>query len=1450
MEPQFNPVDEFGEANRYAYEKLVHALAAKPAVALVGAGFSRRVGYPLWPGFLSILRTRAFDANPTQAALLEKIDRSDNMLVKAGRLKKVLGPELFADLIVEVFGPRTPQHDEVHRSFVSLPFRHFLTTNYDPVIEEAYRAVRGKRLSAILVDDECRAFLPRMGLHETEPHCIHLHGSTARPDDVILTLDDYNRFYQQEQTKFLLNTICTFHTVVFIGFSFSDLDLMGRFRDLANLLGGSEARHAAILESPDIEKLEARRIELNDLYQVEPIFYSPRDAHAQLAPLVAQLVVDVQRAREAHSRDLSVGLTEGLIDDLLPPDVAEKVRHRLSVAILAGGLQIPIANVAAGEHVRGSLDEEIDAIHQFTQRGLPDVAIQRYEAILNRPGMDLSGRLKYRLHANIGNALYNKGDSVRASEAYLRAISFWNESRDSRAIEVLAYFLLEDHRKAHQLASALCEDEPEFGRAHSLRIRTLPSDVSFATAEASVPVCVRAEAEVAMALADLAGNQGHPELQETYLRRAVAANPDWPDSLNALAGFLVLDEREQAEIDAETGPIARHVERVQEAETILDRAIAKTPGTDPMGRLAGLYLNRSIARRMLGKLDESRADTAEAFRREPADPEIAIAEALNRETEGDLDAAIACLVALPSGTRRQDFLLAALLDERGRLEDIERATTLVEFWLERLDELTPDYRRDVCLLVLRLLTRVDRVEEARRRLANIPTGTLSPASEKVLWARLALAEGRNDDAIKVAAEAAEALGDGTSWFDRREVAVLAHELHLWPVAFRIWKELVLPTRFGRDTQNLLRAAYFAREEKFILEFCDALREAGVHSRECYQIQADILMKHREPERALALLQYWMTDHTDDVDARLSLSVIARQSGNHSLAEDDPVRLPSVESVESPNIGSAVVYVLRHGKYPESGLDYAYELWRRFPDEKASRHALVSALFNPNAPPVELARPTTVVVGSAVLVREDGEQPRWVVIETGARPSLTRGEYPAEHPFARAMIGLSPGEDFSYTSRSHRVMAVENRIVFRGNECLSNWEELFPDQPFFRRFKLNLDAPEEADFTTKLGDVWKELERQEQERLRFEGVYQQHRAPISTVARRLGRRVFDTVRHFASSSGLMVHCSLGLPEEWDAAVKRLESNPSVVLDPTAVATLYLLSLHTKLKDLPIRCIVPRSVLDELRDIITDSANVDEPRGFLGSVNGKPFLQEVPAEELAAEARRIDELLESLKSACEVVGGTALLNLPGEVRDLLENGLGEGTADAIAVAKERGAVLWTDDLSTAIMAAAQLHVQRVWTQPVLRWSSERHLLSGDEMLAADGRLLTLGYSFTRLNPQEVAGLLRTAGWSLDKGVGTAVYRYVCEVATQGPKNCLVSAIALAHIWITCPNEEQARTIICRLLDGMGRAKSGPLIARRLYRLPQPLPGMDHYKMGRFRRMLRKWRSTMPLPSGRKR
>lgn len=127
-------------ANYAAYEALVRALREGGAIALVGAGSSARVGYPLWGGLLARLEAEVRRLRPHAEGELKGLASESDTLWRAERYRALLGPDGYEPLMREIFGPRQPPFDGFHQDLLRLPFRHVLTTNYDPVLEHAHVA--------------------------------------------------------------------------------------------------------------------------------------------------------------------------------------------------------------------------------------------------------------------------------------------------------------------------------------------------------------------------------------------------------------------------------------------------------------------------------------------------------------------------------------------------------------------------------------------------------------------------------------------------------------------------------------------------------------------------------------------------------------------------------------------------------------------------------------------------------------------------------------------------------------------------------------------------------------------------------------------------------------------------------------------------------------------------------------------------------------------------------------------------------------------------------------------------------------------------------------------------------------------------------------------------------------------------------------------------------------
>jgi len=167
---------------------------------------------------------------------------------------------------------------------MQIPFRHYITTNYDTVLEHASYSLSQSIESFCWNDREMlRKFFQNLNDPRSQDtrYIFHIHGIYDKKDSIILTERDYMRLYFEEELagKILWSIISSFK-ILFIGFSMSDLDLLSIFRKARWEFGRGAPRHFAIVEENNVEARITKRIYLRDKYGIDPIFFSRQDENA------------------------------------------------------------------------------------------------------------------------------------------------------------------------------------------------------------------------------------------------------------------------------------------------------------------------------------------------------------------------------------------------------------------------------------------------------------------------------------------------------------------------------------------------------------------------------------------------------------------------------------------------------------------------------------------------------------------------------------------------------------------------------------------------------------------------------------------------------------------------------------------------------------------------------------------------------------------------------------------------------------------------------------------------------------------------------------------------------------------------------------------------------------------------------------------------------------------
>lgn len=1399
------------------YRSLVEAIAGG-AVLFVGAGSSRKVGYLMWGSLLGELEAAARKVDEEK---VQKVDGVD-FLLRASAYKQILGPDEYRRIVCTAFAPRTPPHAVQHESLVAMPFRHVFTTNYEEVLQSAHRALHGTAANSFDADewDKLSDFWHRQVGNARS--YVHLHGSIRRPEGIVLCAEEYDQRYRREKLYGdFLRGFLGGHRLVFVGFSLTDHDFKYILGEARATWQPSGPRHFAILPAPasaDKERVEAA--DLRGLQGIEPVYFDNTSGDfSGLWTLIEKLRADVD-AYNAKNGLVPAAAVQQLITELLEsdPDLLKAALPRLPGLVSKHSVTVSLNDAGIGSTT--DIDRQIDAVFKLVDRGLPDAAIVEYEAIRTREGDKLTAKLRYRLDANIGNALYSKGDAASASQAYLRAVGHYRDSRDAKGIELLGKFLAGDLAETKRLAAELCATEPTFGRAWSIWVRSHDERSDFGAVEAAVPDAVRTDPEVAQALSELASRCGQLDAHVRHARAAVAASPEWEDALSMLGAAIVTSERRFTTFHADRGMVPEHPDLIAEAEGAISKAIEAVGSTDPAGRLAGLHFNRSVARRLLGREADATADLREAFRRDSTEPVIVLGFAMEAEARSDMDAAIAALSALPPNgdAAGQVQIATVMLRLRRRAKgDIEEARVQVEQLCARLGSVEPaTHRADIVRMALRVCYEQGRAGDGPGIVNGLADGALPEHQRSSLLARAYLQAGLREEATKIAESALRALGESASWFDRREAAQLAQDCGLHSEAVRLWRTVIPPNDPGSDTVHLVRAAYSAGDWRTVLDVCATVRAAGGMTRRHLEAEVEVLAASREVGRAIALLKDWVSSHPNDKHAVLHLSMLAVSDGKSELAVFDESRLPAVPELLHPGQGLALVFVLRRGPAPGRSLEVAYALYRRFPEHPDSHRALVSCVFDPSASPLAIERHQRVEDGAAVYVRRHGDQPHWVYIESEPDPVTSRHEFPSTHEFVKAMWGRTKGDKFDYLGHQYEILGTENRMLRRVHDIMERYEETFPDKPMFRRFSAPTSPPPDAPIEEKLGEMYGELQKQERNRELLESWYRENRLPIATFASMLGRRVFDLVRYLSSDRTMGIRADDGEAARWPQALVVASDCKELVLDGTVLAGALVLDVFAELPKLGVKLIVPQAVLDELRELSLEAGSSRRPQGTIGLHRGKLFFLEPSPEHIAQEVARIESVIQFVHSHCEVVGGEATLDLPKELREKLEEFLDSTSTDAVALAIKRGAPLWTDDLGLQrLLVELGAGVRTVWTQAVFRAAMDRSRIGEDMYERVLARLLDRGYAFTRLSAAEMVAVLRTADWRADRGAGEALIRAVCGAALMNPHNRFITALFIKGVWTECPRRDWAKSIIVYVLEKIGRERSQTMLAAFIYR-----------------------------------
>lgn len=274
-----------------AIEQLTKLCAQDDAVIFVGSGISRWAGLPSWEGVIERLAD-FLDANNIDSTLTRLEGREGGLLQAASYGMAKLTKAQFGQFVRGISGTGTATPVSIHESLMRMGPSCFITTNYDDLIEQAFRRWRDAPSEPQVVLN--RQLVEQADISQTQARAFifKTHGDARDVDTVILSHEQYRRLMPGGELHATLTTLTTLlvsRPVLFVGFGLRDPDFLFLRDLLANAYRGGVRDHYAMVADPLAEQVDWYRNHLG----IHLIGYETRERsdggrdHDALAELLA-----------------------------------------------------------------------------------------------------------------------------------------------------------------------------------------------------------------------------------------------------------------------------------------------------------------------------------------------------------------------------------------------------------------------------------------------------------------------------------------------------------------------------------------------------------------------------------------------------------------------------------------------------------------------------------------------------------------------------------------------------------------------------------------------------------------------------------------------------------------------------------------------------------------------------------------------------------------------------------------------------------------------------------------------------------------------------------------------------------------------------------------------------------------------------------------------------------
>lgn len=991
---------------------------------------------------------------------------------------------------------------------------------------------------------------------------------------------------------------------------------------------------------------------------------------------------------------------------------------------------------------------ELDNARDLINNNKPLTALSILEDLKKRVWNKTSDNLvKFRILTNIGASKLALDQETEACKLFLEALQYNPDDEKALANVSLAYLLSGDSAQSITYALKTLDKNPSNPQALSVFLQAADKKKRDSYLD-KLSSTLKNSPEVYFSLGFVEQKNDNYEQAIPYLRKALELDDGKSLEIpGTLAGALIDKNVPVLKKQELEGLTKKDNAEVEEAIGLLDKVWGKVENTELAKTKVSWLVNRSFAKRVLGKYDEAYVDAKKAYELDPDNFNGIRNFAILSFEMNKYDEAIKLLEPYKNSKEFPQATYLMGLVERER-KDFDKAITLILSQLEQTN-ITDDTKEDGLALLIETYLMAGKPDEAEKYIDENLKKNEKNIMLLVFKSKLYQDGGKKNEAIEQIKKAFDYLTETSSYHDKFMVGSQLYKLQQFKETQAIYEEIVDKSVYSQLLYRLLYSYYETNSYAKALALSRSIIQKQGPIDDVLKIQAAILEEQGDLDGVIATYDMSIENNPNDTSSKVQKGfVLLRQNKFKEVDKYLDETVFDLETLsETMRFRLGYLYALR-GKI-DKFLTTIYETRRKFYDDEKAHVEYIQLFFMRTKDTESILTPTEVKEGTGVVYKLPNGQLERFVIDDREDASKALKEIRPSEELAKKLMGKKVGDKVEIKPRVIvEITEIKSKYVHALHESMALHQSLFSDTPGLQSIQLG-EPKKKGELPEGFDVIEKQITDQYDHAQKVEALYKNKKITIGAFASLIGRNIIEVWGGMVTEERLGINYARGDLQERITAVAELKDNIQLVIDPIALLTIHSLDI----KDLIVKVYGKLGVAQSTLDLINQQISQLEPikdKGYLtlGKQGEQLTKWEVKPETIKKNIKYLKDLSLWIKDNCEILPITEMEDITKEQKEDLEKLFGIPSIDTVLIARTKSKLLYSDDQPLREVSKNEYQVNGIWTQTLLMNALGKGFITQEQYDDYVLKLVGLNYYYTSVSGKNLFYALGKANWKLEE------------------------------------------------------------------------------------------------------